>query len=142
MNSKQHRALLNILIISVLLLFVSTVYAESYYSTLDVSSRIDGAGRYYSGSTINISCYDTYLSTVFERFEDTLEIICHKKGFLGIYYQLGSTQIVTIPAYGHTTASGSWTMNGSGTYRFRFIKGRWWGIQEKIISNDVYMWSN
>ena len=33
-------------------------------------------------------------------------------------------------------------MDGNGTYRFRFLKGLWNGMQEQILSDDVDMWSN
>ena len=65
MNKKQQRALSFIIIASVLLMLGSAVYAESYSSTLNVSSQLDGSARYYSGSTINIACRNTYLNTVF-----------------------------------------------------------------------------
>jgi len=134
---RSNQKLLSItLVLSILMIIGLAVHAESYTSTLNVSSRVEGTGRYYSGSTINCKCSNAYLSTVFNTTADTLRIGCFKRGFLGFYYEVGSSVVGTVSVDDYTTVSGSWTMDGNGTYRFRFEKGIWNGMQEKILSSQ------
>jgi hypothetical protein len=142
MNMHKKSILTSILVLSLIVLFGTCVLGENYSSTLEVSSSYLGIGRYYSGSTISCNCTQTYLSTVFNTTSDSLTIYCQKSGFLGIYYTIGVPVTGTANIYGYSTVSGEWNMDGNGTYRFKFVKGKWWGIQEKIVSEDVGMWSD
>ena len=146
MNKSKQRILSLLMTFSVFILMGSMVYAESYSSTLSVTTYHMGNGRTYSGTTMHISCSDTYLQTNEPNHEsDMLWIELEKNDFLWIiYHEVGSDDATTIYKPGaYTHVSGSWTMDGNGSYRFCFTKrDTQYGSSESIKSNNVNMWSN
>ena len=139
---KKIKRLSIIMVLMILLSIGSIVAAESYTSTLDLYSSLAGAGRYYSGSEISCRCDYTYLDTVHNTTSDTLTIACYKRGLFWIYSKIGTDVQGTVTTTGYSTIQGTWDMQGSGTYRFQFIKGICNGGLESIKSNQVTMSSD
>lgn len=143
---KNRKFVLSVMIILTVLSCCTMVFAESYSSTLSVSSQWDGAGRTYStGTQLHCNCYDTYLSTPFTpHTSDKLYIQAQKNDFLWIFYHnVGSEVSKTVYSNSFTNVYSSFPMEGSGQYRFRFTKRDVnWGGQEAIKSDNVQMSSN
>lgn len=143
----KEKRVLAIMMVMVTILACSTmVFAESYNSTLSVTTQWDGSSRSFSsGSTLYCNCFNTYLDTPFaqQHSSDMLYIQALKNDFAWIiYHKVGSEVGTTVYSNGYTSVYSSFPMDGSGSYKFRFTKrDASWGAQEAIKSNNVQMTS-
>lgn len=123
------------------------VSAESYKSTLCISSTFDGKSRKYTkGSTLYCNVYNAYLDTPFSanHKSDVLYIEALKNDWAWIFYhKVGSQQSKTVYYNKKVDVCTSFKFDGSGDYKFRFTKrdALKYGGQETIVSKNVQMGS-